>query len=80
MNHIVDDEHRGNALALKRLISSYNEAIDLINIGAYQAGSNPAIDDAIRLKPAIDIFLRQTEKEELSFDEARIEMAKILGA
>jgi len=79
MNHIVDDEHRSNALNLKRLISSYNEAIDLINIGAYQAGSNPTIDDAIKLKPAIDKFLRQSEKDEFNFDEARIEMAKILG-
>ncbi len=80
MNHIVDDEHRSNALNLKRLISSYNEAIDLINIGAYQAGSNPSIDAAIRLKPAIDTFLMQNEKDEFNFDNARIEMEKILGA
>jgi len=80
MNHIVDDEHRNNALILKRQISSYKEASDLINIGAYQAGSNPEIDSAIRLKPAIDEFLRQNEKEEFNFDSARIEMAKILGA
>jgi flagellar biosynthesis/type III secretory pathway ATPase len=39
---------------------AYQQARDLINIGAYVAGSNPNIDRALRLQPHIQRFLRQT--------------------
>jgi flagellum-specific ATP synthase len=39
---------------------AYQQARDLINIGAYVAGSNPGIDRALRLQPHIQRFLRQT--------------------
>src|SRR5947209_2662086 len=39
---------------------AYQQARDLINIGAYVAGSNPQIDRALRLQPHIQQFLRQT--------------------
>ena len=39
---------------------AYQQARDLINIGAYVAGSNPQIDRALRLQPQIQHFLRQT--------------------
>jgi flagellum-specific ATP synthase len=38
---------------------AYAQARDLINIGAYVAGSNPSIDRALRLQPHIQRFLRQ---------------------
>jgi flagellar biosynthesis/type III secretory pathway ATPase len=38
---------------------AYQQARDLINIGAYVAGSNPQIDRALRLQPHIQRFLRQ---------------------
>src|SRR5207248_9044895 len=38
---------------------AYQQARDLINIGAYVAGSNPQIDRALRLQPHIQHFLRQ---------------------
>lgn len=40
-------------------MATYNKAADLINIGAYVDGSNPAIDQAIALMPDILKFLRQ---------------------
>ena len=39
---------------------AFQQARDLINIGAYVAGSNPQIDRALRLQPHIQRFLRQT--------------------
>jgi flagellum-specific ATP synthase len=33
--------------------------VDLIQVGAYEAGSNPEVDEAISLRPAMETFLRQ---------------------
>jgi flagellum-specific ATP synthase len=40
-------------------LSNYKRNADLISLGAYAAGSNPAIDAAIRLKEPLETFLRQ---------------------
>ncbi|MDR7000962.1 flagellar protein export ATPase FliI [Neobacillus niacini] len=59
MTEITSNEHITAARHFKRLLASYKEAEDLINIGAYKMGSNRDIDLAIRLKPQIDQFLQQ---------------------
>jgi len=41
------------------IMATYRRAEDLINIGAYVAGSNPDIDRAIKLMPRVNAFLRQ---------------------
>lgn len=43
----------------RRLWSLYQQNVDLIQVGAYEAGSNPEVDEAIRLRPAMESFLRQ---------------------
>ena len=47
------------AARLRDLLATYEKSSDLINIGAYVEGSNPAIDQAIALMPQILSFLRQ---------------------
>lgn len=44
---------------LKNVLATYNEAEDLINIGAYKSGSNKNIDYAISKIDAVNEFLRQ---------------------
>ncbi len=44
---------------MRRLMAVYREAEDMINVGAYQKGSNPAIDEAISLHDKIEAFLTQ---------------------
>ena len=51
------------AQQVRRLLAAYREKEDLIAIGAYQAGSEPAVDAAIRLRDEIDDFLRQRADE-----------------
>lgn len=70
MNEIVTDEHISAANRLKKLISVFRTNEDLINIGAYQAGSNAEIDEAIREHPAIQNYLQQDVFEKVSFEEA----------
>jgi FliI/YscN family ATPase len=59
---------------IRDALFAYQQARDLINIGAYVAGSNPQIDRALRLQPYIQSFLRQTPDTatELSESAARI--------
>lgn len=59
MNDIVSPEHREAANTLKRIMAAYQQSEDLISIGAYQAGSNRAVDTAIQLKDTINAFLQQ---------------------
>jgi len=47
MIEIVDKEHREAASSLRNILATYKEAEDLVNIGAYVAGSNPRIDYAL---------------------------------
>jgi FliI/YscN family ATPase len=53
-------EHLSAAAIVRDAMFAYQQARDLINIGAYVAGSNPQIDRALRLQPPIQHFLRQS--------------------
>jgi flagellum-specific ATP synthase len=59
MGAVTTPEHRRAAARLRDLLATYKNARDLINIGAYVAGSNPQIDEAVALMPAATAFLRQ---------------------
>ncbi len=59
MNDIATPEHRQAAIAFKQLYSIYQQNRDLINVGAYQAGSDERIDAAIEAMPILLEFLRQ---------------------
>lgn len=58
-DYVCDEHHRDARRRIQRLLAAYAEAEELINIGAYVAGSNPDCDTAIAMKPAIDEFLQQ---------------------
>ncbi len=62
---IADDKHKKAAGKLRETLSRFNEAEDLINIGAYVKGSNPKIDYAIEKIDAINVFLRQSTEENI---------------
>lgn len=59
MTELADAEHRQAAQSLRQLLAAYQQSEDLINIGAYQAGTNPLVDAAIQLRPAILQYLQQ---------------------
>lgn len=59
MPDITSKEHRAYAGKLRDLLSTYRQAEDLINIGAYVAGSNPRIDEAVASYQSIIDFLKQ---------------------
>ncbi|BCR06635.1 flagellum-specific ATP synthase FliI [Desulfuromonas versatilis] len=59
MRDIVPAEHMRLAGRLREVLATYREAEDLVNIGAYAAGSNPRIDHALKRIEAVNDFLRQ---------------------
>lgn len=70
MSQIAGREHKLAASKLKTVLATYNEAEDLINIGAYKSGSNPAIDYAISKIDAVNGFLCQETEEKFDFEES----------
>lgn len=65
---IADKEHMAAAGKMRELMAVYQDAKDLIDIGAYERGSNPRIDLAIEFMPEINNFLRQSIKDLVSMD------------
>ncbi|HOJ49542.1 MAG TPA: FliI/YscN family ATPase [Spirochaetota bacterium] len=77
MLDITTPEHRNAALKLKELYAIYKDQEDLINIGAYQKGSNPKIDLAIKKYPSLIQLLRQDVNEKSEFEHTLLEIVKM---
>lgn len=69
MSMIASKDHKKVAGQLKNVLATYNEAEDLINIGAYKSGSNPNIDYAIEKIDRVNEFLLQDVDTKYSFEE-----------
>jgi flagellum-specific ATP synthase len=65
--------------SIRRSMAVYAEAEDLINVGAYHAGSNPAIDEAINRHGHIEEFLTQSVDERAALRQTLQAMAEISG-
>lgn len=79
MSQIASKEHKALAGKIKNIMATYNEAEDLINIGAYKKGSNKNIDFAIEKIDRVNEFLMQNVDEKFSFDEEIKLMGDIFG-
>ena len=77
MSQIADSDHKAAAGKLKNVLATYNEAEDLINIGAYKKGSNESIDYAISKVNQVNEFLRQQVDEKFEFQEIVKKMEEI---
>ncbi len=53
---------------------------DLVNIGAYTAGANPALDRALALRPRIETFLRQGLTEHVPVEQTLARLAELAAA
>ena len=77
MSQVATKDHKAAAGKLKNVLATYNEAEDLINIGAYKSGANPKIDYAIEKIDSINEYLCQDVDTKYSFDE-ELDMLKNL--
>lgn len=70
MHNITTPEHQQLSRRLKQLYSRYERSRDLISVGAYSPGSDPLLDEAIRLHPRIVSFLQQDILEKSTIPES----------
>ncbi len=63
MPSVTSPEHQQKAQRLRRLLAVYTAHQDLLRVGAYQPGSDPELDRAVKVLPALEQFLRQQRDE-----------------
>jgi flagellum-specific ATP synthase len=76
---ICDPDHMRAAAKMRELMAVYQDARDLIDVGAYEHGSNPKIDMSIRMMPEIDLFLRQSVKDLVNMDSTIAQLKDMMG-
>jgi flagellum-specific ATP synthase len=79
MKGLVDDSHDEWAGKLRENLATYKESKDLIDVGAYQQGTNPLIDQAIRLNHPIKTFLKQKTTESYTYEETIQELKAVFS-
>lgn len=78
-NQLWTPEQRKAVTAFKQIYSAYQRNRDLITIGAYKAGSDPRVDEAIAMWPRIQSFLGQDVNQAASLDKSGEELLALLA-
>lgn len=79
MPQITTEEHVLMSKAVRQVLSICRKNQDLVSIGAYKPGTDPAIDGAFTLKPKLDEYLQQSMKESVPYDMCVNMLRNILG-
>jgi flagellum-specific ATP synthase len=77
---ITTPEQRAAATELRRLLAAHREARDLIEIGAYVAGTNPLVDRALALRDVTDMFLRQDMDDSTPLEQSWDVLSQMVAA
>jgi flagellum-specific ATP synthase len=79
MQALVSPEELKQSNKLRRLWSIYQQNADLVQVGAYEAGSNPELDEAIRVREQMVDFLRQDMNQGEDYAMTRNHLSHILS-
>lgn len=79
MHNITSSTHQKLSRRLKQLNSRYMRSQDLINVGAYQAGSDPVLDEAIARNTQVQAFLQQDIAERADVADSLQRLAQVLA-
>jgi len=79
MMDVTDREQQQLAGKFKELLATYRQAEDLINIGAYKAGSNPKIDEAVAKLDQLLKYQKQQVHDGVSFERSLQDLAAIFS-
>ena len=69
MSEVVDGEHIGAMQKLRAMMAVYEEARDLITIGAYTEGNYPELDRAVAMQAELKSFLVQGEGDVMPWED-----------
>jgi FliI/YscN family ATPase len=76
-HRVVDPRHAEAAARTRARLAIYEDHRDLVALGAYQAGRDPAVDDAVASYPAIERLLRQRRDEVVAWDASLVELHRL---
>jgi flagellum-specific ATP synthase len=79
-NRVTSREQQAVARALRGALAARRNVQDLLDVGAYAAGSNPRVDAAVAYAGEIEAFLRQDMDDVTPTDEAWQRLAHLVGA
>jgi flagellum-specific ATP synthase len=79
MQTLVSADELKQSNKVRRLWSVYQQNADLVQVGAYEAGSNPELDEAIRLREQIVNFLRQDMDKGEDYEVTRAQLRQMLS-
>ena len=80
MTSLISPQHLDQVRQFKQLYSRYQRSRDLIAVGAYAAGSDPVVDQAIKLYPQMEAFLQQRIDECSNYDASLTSLAQLFDA
>jgi flagellum-specific ATP synthase len=75
---LANQDQLDNALRFRRVWSIYQENKELVQVGAYQKGSDPDMDTALRTIPQITDFLTQKMNESSSLDDSIAALREVI--
>jgi flagellum-specific ATP synthase len=79
MVNLIKPGHLELIRRFKQLYSRYQRSRDLISVGAYVAGSDPLLDQAISLYPQLEIFLQQSLDQRADFESSALLLHTLFG-
>ncbi len=79
MNEVATPKHRELATRMRSILAVYRKAEDMVNIGAYVAGSNAKIDEALKKIELVNAFLRQAPDSAVPFPAVMTEMERAVA-
>ena len=80
MHRVIDRRHAEAAARVRAHLAIYEEHRDLITLGAYQAGRDRAVDDAVASYPAIEQLVRQSREDAADWDTSITRLLTVGGA
>jgi flagellum-specific ATP synthase len=80
MHGLVSSEQFERVRRFKQLYSRYQRNRDLINVGAYVAGSDPQLDQAIAAHPRLDAYLEQDMRERVTLADGMRDLEQLLAS
>ena len=80
MSDVVSPQHRKLAMEAREVLASYREAADLVEVGAYVAGTNPRVDRALRSVHLVNTLFQQGPNERPSLESTLDGLRRALEA
>jgi flagellum-specific ATP synthase len=79
VGEITDPAWRAQISQVRQLMSAYSSHKDLISIGAYQRGSDPRVDEALKRWPALMRFLNQDVADAADVASSRAALSQLIN-